>query len=269
MARFSRRTVLETIKLLDDYGHAGIDRFLLEHGLENVAPQEDYKPSKFVRVNMVVQYLLADRDKLNEYGENLLETVVEDLIQSAANEVNGPLRKGSSELARHLARDGYVVESGALRKTLPEALDLPAADDEVHILLDRHSFSIAKGHLDQAIDAHSRGNWAAANSQLRAFVEGLLDEIAASLVHSASDLPDAGHERRQWLAALPTPFFLKELNEWSDGGKGFINQFYRRLHPRGSHPGLSDEEDSTFRLHLVLLVARLLLRRFDQRVLGV
>jgi len=35
---------------------------------------------------------------------------------------------------------------------------------------------------------------------------------------------------------------------------------YRRLHHHGAHPSLSDENDSTFRLHLVLLVARLLLR---------
>jgi hypothetical protein len=40
-----------------------------------------------------------------------------------------------------------------------------------------------------------------------------------------------------------------------------MQAFFRRLHPAGSHPGLSDEDDSTFRLHLVLLVARNLLRR--------
>jgi hypothetical protein len=52
------------------------------------------------------------------------------------------------------------------------------------------------------------------------------------------------------------------LNEWDDDGKGFINGLVKRLHPQGPHPGLSDEDDSTFRLHVVLLTATLLLRRF-------
>jgi hypothetical protein len=55
----------------------------------------------------------------------------------------------------------------------------------------------------------------------------------------------------------------RELNEWDDNGLGFINGLMKRLHPKGSHPGLPDEEDSTFRLHIVLLTARLLLTRFD------
>jgi hypothetical protein len=61
---------------------------------------------------------------------------------------------------------------------LPEALGLPQADDEVHALLDRYGFATTKGHLDQGIAAHGRGDWAAANAQFRAFVESLLDEIA-------------------------------------------------------------------------------------------
>jgi len=38
---------------------------------------------------------------------------------------------------------------------------------------------------------------------------------------------------------------------------------FKRLHPQGAHPGLSDEEDSTFRLHMVLLLCWLFLRRLD------
>jgi hypothetical protein len=53
------------------------------------------------------------------------------------------------------------------------------------------------------------------------------------------------------------------LNEWDDNGLGFVNGLVKRLHPHGSHPGLSDQDDSTFRLHTVLLTARLFLVRFD------
>jgi hypothetical protein len=57
--------------------------------------------------------------------------------------------------------------------------------------------------------------------------------------------------------------WMMRLTEWDDDGKGFINGLVRRLHPHGSHPGLSGQDDSTFRLHTILLVARLLLARFD------
>jgi len=33
------------------------------------------------------------------------------------------------------------------------------------------------------------------------------------------------------------------------------------LHTEGSHPGLSDDDRSTFRLHLILITARTFLRR--------
>jgi len=122
------------------------------------------------------------------------------------------------------------------------------------------------GHFDQAIAAHSRGDWAAANAQFRPFVEGLLDEIAERLAGGTGALPEQGHARRQWLAQLDPPFFIGTLNEWTGDGRGFVEAFYCRLHPQGAYPGLSDEDDSTFRLHLILLVARLLLRRLAQRI---
>jgi len=71
----------------------------------------------------------------------------------------------------------------------------------------------------------------------------------------------SSENRRHRLASLNPPFLHVDLNEWSGDGKNFINGVLRRLHPDGPHPGLSDEEDSTFRLHLMILIARLLLRR--------
>src|SRR5690242_8840425 len=61
-------------------------------------------------------------------------------------------------LHRALERDGFTVEDGTLRRTLPQAFDLPAANDEVHLLLNRYNFATSRGHLDQAITAHARGD---------------------------------------------------------------------------------------------------------------
>jgi len=75
--------------------------------------------------------------------------------------VEEALRRGAEEtLLRSIERDGFMIDGdGVLRRMLPEALDLPAADDEVHLLLSRHGLTTPLGHLTQAITAHAAGNW--------------------------------------------------------------------------------------------------------------
>jgi hypothetical protein len=271
MAKYSRKTVLAATDLLENAGHARITRFLLQHGLEN----ENIAGSMRDRASALARYLLADPERMNKDAQNLTDVVVDELVDGAVRQF---VRYGDQfdfeafsqaygALTRSLARDGFTVENGQLRRTLPQELGLPQADDEVHSLLGQHHLDIPLGHLNQAIATHARGDWAAANAQLRAFVEGLFDGIAERLaVHLRLVVPLAGNQRRIWLAQLNPPFFSPELNEWTGQGTGFLEAFFRRLHPQGAHPGLSDEEDSTFRLHLVLLTARSLLKRLEARL---
>ena len=270
MANFSRKTIIGSLDTFERMGHSEISRFLLEHGLEDVAPPLG---SKQKRAASVGAYLLRESGRLDEDGCDLVDVIVEASILRAINTCtssHGSFRykkfqRAYPTLHRGLEGDGFTVEDGHLRRALPETLDLPQADDEVHLLLDGYGFTTPQGHLDQAIAAHLRGHWAAANAQLRSFVEGLLDEIAERL-NGGAVVPPKGFPRREWLAQIDPPFFIDELNEWKGNGTGFLEGFYRRLHPEGSHPGLADEDDSTFRLHLVLLTSRLLLKRLQQRV---
>jgi hypothetical protein len=224
---------------------------------------------------VLIEHLLEQPDAATPEGENSVDAVVGDLVERAAKAAPQQSAFGPDEsdfavgfptLARALARDGFVVEGGRLRRAPLAAMDVPAADDEVHELLKRFGFSIAIGHLDQAIQSHADGRRAAANGQLRSFIEGLINDIAEKLVPQGAALPPPGGARLNWLATLKPPFVLAPLNEWDGQGEGFLEAFSRRLHPHGSHPGLSDDDDSTFRLHIVLVVARLLLRRLAQRL---
>jgi hypothetical protein len=227
--------------------------------------------SRADRAIAMARYLIRNPDALNEDGENLSDAVMTDLIGRAAARCyagypavfdleNFEFRFAS--IRRGLERDGFTIDDGTLRPMLPGAIDLPAADSEVHVLLDLYGFIISRGHLDQGIAAHARGEWAEANAQFRVFVESLFEAIAARLASGA--VAPTGGQSRIWLANRAPSFFLANLNEWTGNGLGFIEGFIRRLHPEGAHPGLSDEEDSTFRLHLVLLVGRLLLRRVGE-----
>jgi hypothetical protein len=274
--RFSRTTIIAAIDTLNRLDHDDITRFLLGHTLTN--SKESLAVAKSDRVNAIRRHLLDNPDAITPEGQNLTDAVVQDLVDRAAGTIRlesliawdpphrfeDAFERAFPELVRALDRDGFTVKDWKLSRTVPEALDLSATDDEVHTLLDTFGFSVTKGHLDQAIHDHSQGHWAAANSQFRTFVESLFDEIAARL--APGQAPKSGHDSRTFLFfGLARPFFFASLNEWDGQGRGFLEGFMRRLHPAGSHPGLSDEEDCTFRLHLVMIVARLMLLRLRTR----
>lgn len=266
MGRFSLQTLFEACQYLGG-GHMESGDFEdLMCRLQIYPLAESIAYDNRQRWRDVFRFLLKNPDISD--GEKLAS---ERIVETAAfyKSINLDLR-GSNDscrdqdaFVRALERDGFVLDKGELRKTLPEIVDLPAADNEVHRLLVRHQLVTSKGHLDQGLRAHSDGSWAAANSQFRTFLESLFDEIALRLDPQNAPRTRTGETRRQLLAALPKPFLNRDLNEWSDDGKNFVNGMFKRLHSRGSHPGLSDQEDSTFRLHLVLLTARLFLRRLD------
>lgn len=176
--------------------------------------------------------------------------------EQTVTEPERPWGKPTSETAMRLVR--------MLPSDIPE-LDFREAENEVEMLLNRHGFATAVGHLKQAMNAFHRGDWAASNSQLRTFYQGFLDKIAEKLGCDASNNDDS---KRQYLADKKSgPFLIHEYNEWENDRRrpAFILGLWARLHTQGSHPGLSDECDAAFRLQITLITARLLMRRFDER----
>jgi hypothetical protein len=266
---YSRRAVIAAIDVLEvKLTQAEIDSLFTDFGPEvyGQLPGTGSKKSRMVELKRYI-----DRNLLKQVDDGILENVIVerairflpttepeyDLLSSP------PSQPEFDRLRRALSQDGFVMTAGELRRELPADVGLPKAEAELVRLLDRHGFTTAKGHLDQAFKNHAAGNWASANSQIRSFIESLFDDLAVKLDNAAAG-KKTGQGRRNHLANLSPPFFDRELNEWGDNGVGFINGLMARLHPQGSHPGLSDEEDSTFRLHIVLLTARFFLVRFDR-----
>jgi hypothetical protein len=264
--RFSRRTILAAIGAMGAMNHPYLTRFILELGPDYPQHVGDETMSIARRLNTLVQYFDRDPERRTDSGELLGNVLVEHGVTLLPKNYDWSEPEELPPLfaAFHhsLRRDGFTITDGALRRTLPVSLKLPEAEDEIARLLNKHRFAIAKGHLDQAFAAHADGLWASANSQIRSFLDGLLDEIAERIDASVATMP-SGQPRRTQLAAHG--FLSRDLNEWDDNGLGFVNGLVKRLHPHGSHPGLSDQDDSTFRLHTVLLTARLFLVRFDTR----
>ncbi|MBB4846016.1 hypothetical protein HNP55_004570 [Paucibacter oligotrophus] len=264
---FTRPTILAAVVMLDvGLSQAKFDHLVLWLSLERHIPSDSSisVSKKAAQLGRLILTRGSDEVQTLDGTVTLTEAAVRQAVALMVN-VDSP-RTEQARLVRALALDGFVVEwrdeapnAPVLRAALPAEVDLPAADDEVHRLLKEFAFQTALGHLDQAIEAHTRGDWAAANSQTRTFLESLFEHIAHKIDPAEAAARGSSENRRAWLAERE--FLSKPRNEWTNDGKNYLNGLFKMLHTEGSHPGLSDEDRSTFRLHLVLITARTFLRR--------
>ena len=257
--KFSWHTLTEAGDLITDMSHSEIDNLALKlsvkHPIFNFVPQGKQGPNKQAKANQLIVLARENPNHKTADGTNLWDAIVEQALS------HGRLA-GYPNFVRALKRDGFEMEDyGTLRRALPDEADLPQADDELHKLLDELGLVTTEGHLEQSIKNHSDGQWAAANSQLRTFWESLFNEIARLLAPEKTSSRLTAANIRDLLGTIDPPFFQGELGEWTPDGKNFVNGLSKRLHGEGSHPGLSDEEDCTFRLHLILITGRYYLRR--------
>lgn len=264
---FSRTAIIKIAERLVGGTHASLDKLLVEFELEDICPSSLGGLQK--REAALIMYLVKNQGVKGPKGANLVFELAERVVQNINEKVkrgwSATIEEADPEFINTIRQDGYDIKDGNLVKSLPEELDISSSNDEVRTRLKDYGFKTTLGHLEQAIAAHSRSDWAAANAQLRTCAESLFDEVAKFLYPEEVKSCKTAHARQELLASAKPPFLKLDLNEWVVGDKGgFIQGFIKRLHPDGSHPGLSDEEDSTFRLHLVLLIARHLLRRIKE-----
>lgn len=266
-SRFGKASVYEAANSLEHMGHSDINNLMLRYQIsEDIVPR-GVSPSIRHKTNFFIEYAFKHPEHVTIDGRNLWNAIVEDVVYSAFEIAHVP-----PKLLHALDRDGYTIaekrRDGAyslerpqilINRKLPDSADLPKIDDEVHILLNELGLTTAKGHLDQAVDNHGRANWAAANGQLRTFMEELFDAIAKRIDPGKAKSLPTSENRRDLLATHG--FLLEPLGEWGSQGKNFVNGLFKRLHGSGSHPGLSDEDDATFRLHICLITARVFLKR--------
>ncbi|NTA14280.1 hypothetical protein [Agrobacterium tumefaciens] len=268
---FTRPTIVAANEFLAEVvrTHTQINKAVLRLGLESEIDASTVVgiEKKCDRLGRIILDRQSDTIETLDGTVSLAEAFVREAI-GLAEENSSSMRQ--RDLLRGLARDGYVVvwgerrEPAKIRAALPDEIDLPETDDEVRRLLKQFVFTVPLRHLDLAIDAHTRGDWEAANAQLRTFLEGLLNDIARHIDPDKAKLLQSGANLRQMLADGSVGFLAVDRKEWSSDGKNYVEGLFKMLHTDGSHPGLSDEDHCTFRLHVVLVTARTFLRRLQQ-----
>ena len=253
-SKFSNLTLIEAVNLYRLLTQAQFEQQMLYFSLSlEILPRGGLSIEN--KANTLTSFVIENPSLQTAEGKRLDDEIVERTVVV-------PPQFGRTALTRALARDGFtLMKDGSLMANLPEVADLPMANDELNALLDEMKMPVAKDHLRQAIKNHADGDWAAANSQLRSFLEDLFNRVSIRLDTIKGSESLNSENRRTRLAKIDPPFLLESLGEWSNDGKNFVNGLFKRLHPEGSHPGLSDDEDCTFRLHMVLIIGRHYLRR--------
>jgi len=263
-APFTRPTLIAAVELLEQHSQARFNQVVLRLGLEDEIPSNT-GVSVAKKCDLLGRIVVQRADAILETLDGRM-TLGEAVVRQAALLAQPDAAHSlQTAFARGLARDAFVLvwdddgRNASIRAALPGEIQLPETDDEVHRLLKSFTFTTPLGHLDQAVEAHTRGDWAACNGQLRTFLESLFDDIARNVrPEDAAKRPNA-ENRRALLAEIG--FLSTSRNEWTGDGKNYVNGLFKMLHTEGSHPGLSDEDHSTFRLHVVLVTARTFLRR--------
>lgn len=278
----SIKSLLELSEVIEKMTHSDIDRIVAVFGFHPRAASEQVSR---VTKSTDIFIELKITNSVGPFGSDLkmelLQYVVDRFFKSSGMDWEGgdvayagkditqrfenAFSISNRELSNALKRDGYVIEGKTIKKLLPEEIEEAKIESELEKLLLEFEFTQSKGHLGQAIENHSSSNWAGANSQFRTFFESLLIEISNKILPGNSPKSAPGAIKLLSESASP-PFILSELNEFdkSDKKASYLEGFWARLNPEGSHPGLSSEEDCTFRYHTTIVIARLLLARLKE-----
>jgi hypothetical protein len=155
-----------------------------------------------------------------------------------------------SELRLVLASDGWEFDTTAdtFVPTVPGA-QMPDEVSWLEVELTRRNWSTARGHYLQAVEAFGDGNWASANAMLRACFEEVMTTAGGTTSMSGLGKVQAAADA------------LVAQGHVSNDECEFIKKLWKMLHAGGSHPGLSDVNESRFRLLALTGYMRFLLVR--------
>lgn len=227
----------------------------------------------------IINYLIQNPTIKNNHGESIVEKLVNRMIKRMLN-FETPFYNGFDsekqvfedlpDFYKYLRFDGYDIdfEEQCLIMGGIEQLEISQKEDQIISFLNLYNFHTTKGHFLQAKGSYMGDNFAALNSQLRTFVESLLQEMAQYIKicepnNSSISFNELNAQTgMQVLAKCTYPVLDINLNEWKEESKGYFNAFWARLHPEGSHPGLPDIEEVLYRFQLVILNCLLIIKRF-------
>ncbi len=272
---FSKQVIVDIVSMFPGY-HTNLDTYLLKFDLDNKI-NFDASDSIDKKKLKITKFLIANQEVKDNFKNNIVLNVVEDRIINHLlddyrwdSDMTSPEFKSFPKLYKYLRFDGYDIdfECKKLVRMLPDDIGAAQKEDNIISVLIKFGFNTTKGHFEQAKASYLGGSYAALNSQLRTFTESLFMEMAQYVKNLESENQDISNisivnatTAMQVLAKCAKPILDRSLNEWDGQNTGYIQGFWKRLHPEGCHPGLPTIDEAVFRFQLVLLNTSNLINR--------
>jgi hypothetical protein len=262
----------------DHFAARQLKPMLLTAAVEQYAPRGRTQKEAPNKAELVRPRLLGAQ-KAAQRGDGRAHRALLDFTRMVFESVTDPDQPPDwfDELREALLADGYEVAWNQAEETVPgrnfnppttrikltyeilptDAGPVPLAA-EISALereLGLRGYSVALNHYRQAINAFLQHDYEAANSQLRAALEDLVVQLAASHTGFVKQ-PNQGSGGQAIVA-------LKATNNLAarDGGD-MLTSLWQMSHTGGSHPGTSNADEARFRMQVTTATARLLLHRF-------
>lgn len=271
---FSKQIIVDIVKTLPS-NHNPLEMYLIQFDLDDKISfysGDSIETKKLA----IVRYLIANQDVKDSFQNPIVLNIVEDRVAFLLDREFGDFDRRKNEfttfpnLYKCLRYDGFDIDiqNKKLIRTLPDDIKVSEKEDSIRFILNKYNFPTTIGHYDQAKGSYLSGNYAAVNGQLRSYVESLFMEMASYIknienTNIANIIPRDATSSMQVLVKCNKPILDVTLNEWDGQSKGFVEGFWKRLHPQGSHPGLPTIDEAVFRFQLVLLVTSSIINRFN------
>lgn len=244
---FRSRTIGMLVRTIDQgYSNTGIGTLLLDAEADQWDP---IKPAN--KQDRLQRVFRAMREDSSEEAESAALEIARRLLSDGAEHAGTSRQMVWWDAARDtLAADGweYDVEADRLVSTVP-GVSVAQETSRVEGEFTRRGWTDAAGHYRQALEAFSRAEWAGSNAQLRSMLEAVLPAAAETVT---------GNRPREARAAID---ILRDKWSLAEGEYNLLRGLWDLSQHRGSHPGLSDEEEARFRLMSVTSECRFLLAR--------
>lgn len=134
---------------------------------------------------------------------------------------------------RALRADGLDLVEGRVSPFLSPTIAPAQEQGVLERRLGELGFAIPLNHLKQAVDNSARGNWEAANGEVRSFLESLCDAVARERHKGPGESPTRGEARK----------YLEQSGFLTPEESALLMAFFKVLHTAGGHAGTSTEDD--------------------------
>lgn len=218
-------------------GHTELDALFYEYSLE-------HEKAGTNRLDKALAFVKAVEARATY--EPLDNTLVEVLERYLALRGEHALNQDQDlkMLRAALNIDGLDIRDARLVPTTPPPAALGPQISALEQDLTFLGFSTASEHYRQATENFTDGNWEASNGQLRSFLEDLFIVACERLCKKSGADP---------VAALQ---HMKSTRSLDDAEFNTFKSFWLSIQDKGPHRGLSDDQESLFRLHVATAIAR-------------